>query len=81
MIYEQHRTTADYNGNSLWNWPDEKIIVCRADLTKSALITAKTAFFFFLFLIHFSNLSAVTDKFSGVLVERKEEAIASFNRE
>jgi len=40
MIYEQHRTTADYNGNSLRNWPDEKIIVRRADLAKSALVGA-----------------------------------------
>lgn len=48
MIYEQHRTTADYNGNSLRNWPDEKIIVRRADLAKSALVGATVSFFFFL---------------------------------
>lgn len=51
MIYEQHRTTADYNGNSLQNWPDEKIIVRRADLTKSTLIRATVSFFSFFFFI------------------------------
>lgn len=75
MIYEQHRTTADYNGNSLRNWPDKKIIVRR---TKNALIRATVSFFSPSFFFIFRNIlfEAVTDAFSGVLIKSMEEAIA-----
>lgn len=53
MIYEQHRTTADYNGDSLRNWLDENYCAsCRS--RKKRLNQSSRVLFFF--LIYPSNL-------------------------